>query len=210
MSRAIRAGGFKDVVIIADEGTGPGDRTQENMANRLAADWQPSGVHVHYVTAHEMRPGQGMTFNADYLRRWASRTVPVERRKSVEDEAELLFVDPARQWLRPDMIAVEDRARVVPALGKILLEQRVSSILNQIRSLSPAQNQVSAPTPASPQNRLSAIPEDKMTEPLRRALAEYRRVRPDGLGEAGGAAREAESAREVRIYGRCMCIFRRS
>ena len=53
--------GFKDVVIIADEGTGPGDRTLENMANRLAADWQPSGVHVHYVTAHEPRPGQGMT-----------------------------------------------------------------------------------------------------------------------------------------------------
>ena len=187
VSRAIRAGGFKDVVIIADEGTGPGDRTQENMANRLAADWQPSGVHVHYVTAHELRPGQGMTFNADYLRRWASRTVPVERRKSVEDEAELLFVDPVRQWLRPDMIAVEDRAAVVPALGKILLEQRVSSILNQIRALSPAQNQVSAPTPASPQNRLSAIPEDKMTEPLRRALAEYRELRPDGLGEAGGS-----------------------
>ncbi len=85
------------------------------------------------------------------------------------------------------MIAVEDRAAVVPALGKILLEQRVSSILNQIRALSPAQGQVSAPTPASPQNRLSAIPEDKMTEPLRRALAEYREVRPDGLGDAGGA-----------------------
>ncbi len=26
-----------------------------------------------------------------------------------------------------------------------------------------------------------------MTEPLRRALAEYREVRPDGLGELGGA-----------------------
>ena len=47
--------------------------------------------------------------------------------------------------------------------------------------------QVPVPTPASPQNRLSAIPEEKMTEPLRRALAEYQQVRPDGLGEAGGA-----------------------
>jgi 4-carboxymuconolactone decarboxylase len=43
------------------------------------------------------------------------------------------------------------------------------------------------PAPASPQNRLSAIPADEMTEPLRRALAEYREVRPDGLGELGGA-----------------------
>jgi 4-carboxymuconolactone decarboxylase len=49
------------------------------------------------------------------------------------------------------------------------------------------QGQVSVPTPASSQNRLSAIPEDKMTEPLRRALAEYREVRPDGLAEAGGS-----------------------
>jgi 4-carboxymuconolactone decarboxylase len=50
-----------------------------------------------------------------------------------------------------------------------------------------AHGQAPVPKPASPQNRLSAIPEDKMTESLRRALAEYREVRPDGLGEAGGA-----------------------
>jgi len=183
VSEAIRAGGFESVVIIADEGAGPDDHTLEDLANRLDADWQASGLNVYYVTAHEMRPGQGMTFNADYLRRWASRTVRAERRKPVEDEAELLFVDPEHEWLRPDMIPDEDRAVVVPALGKILLEQRVSSILNQIRALSPAP----VPTPASPQNRLSAIPAEQMREPLRRALAEYRQVRPDGLGELGGA-----------------------
>ena len=37
-----------------------------------------------------------MTFNADYLRRWAGRTVPADHRKAVEDQAELLFVDPER------------------------------------------------------------------------------------------------------------------
>jgi hypothetical protein len=79
-----------------------------------------------------------MTINADYLRRWASRTVPPERRKAVEDEAELLFADPEHEWFRPDMISEEDRGVVVPALGRILLEQRVSAILNQIRELSPA------------------------------------------------------------------------
>jgi hypothetical protein len=137
VNRAIRDGGFRDVVIIADEGAGPDDRTLEDLANRLEADWQPSGVGVYFVTAHEVRPGQGMTINADYLRRWASRTVPAERRKQVEDQAELLFVDPTHEWLRPDAIAAEDRAVVVPALGKILLEQRVSSILNEVRRLSP-------------------------------------------------------------------------
>jgi hypothetical protein len=137
VSRALRANAFEDVVIIADEGAGSGDRALENLAKRLDAAEKPAGVRVYYVTAHELRPGQGLTFNADYLRRWAGRTVPAEHRKRVEDEAELLFVDPERKWLEPDMIAAEDRAVVVPALGRILLEQRVSSILNQIRALSP-------------------------------------------------------------------------
>jgi hypothetical protein len=185
VSRAIRAGGFSDVVIIADEGAGPDDRTLRDLAAQLAAQWQPSGVRILHVSAHEERPGQDMSLNADYLRRWASRTVAPERRKAVEDQAELLFVDPEREWLRADMIAAEDRAVVVPALGEILLEQRVSAILNQVRSQ--ALWQTPTPTPASPLNRLSAIPADRMTEPLRRALADYREVRPDGLGELGGA-----------------------
>jgi 4-carboxymuconolactone decarboxylase len=185
VSRALRAGHFTSVVVIADEGAGPADRSIEELAQRLRASFGASGVRIRSVTAHEIRPGQGMTINADYLRRWASRTVPAEHRKSVEDQAELLFVDPERQWLRRDMVAAADRAVVVPALGKILLEQRVSSILNQIRS--GAAGEWPVPVPASAQNRLSAIPEDAMSEPLRRALAEYREVRPDGLGEAGGA-----------------------
>ncbi len=172
-------------MIIADEGNGPDDRSMQQLAERVHADWRPAGVRVRYVTAHETRPGQGMTINADYLHRWASRTVPAERRKAVEDEAELLFVDPRHRWLRPSTIAAADRAVVVPALGRVLLEQRVSSVLNQIRS--DPRGDLPLPVPASAQNRLSAIPEDRMSEPLRRALAEYREVRPDGLGEAGGA-----------------------
>ena len=185
VSRALHAGRFTDVVIIADEGAGPGDRSLEDLAQRLHADWRPSGVRVRYVPAHETRPGQGMTINADYLRRWAGRTIPADHRKTVEDQAELLFVDPGRKWLRRDAIAAADRAVVVPALGKMLLEQRVSSILNQIRS--EPRHAVPVPTPAGAQNRLSAIPENEMREPLRRALAEYAEVRPDGLGEGGGA-----------------------
>jgi 4-carboxymuconolactone decarboxylase len=185
VSRALHAGRFTSVVIIGDEGNGPDDRRLQDLAQRLSADLSSSRVRVRYVTAHETRPGQGMTINADYLRRWAGRTVPAARRKTVEDQAELLFVDPERKWLRRDMIAAEDRGVVVPALGKILLEQRVSSILNQIRG--EPRGGTPVPVPASAQNRLSAIPEDKMTEPLRRALSEYREVRPDGLGEAGGA-----------------------
>ena len=137
VNRAIRSGGFKHVIVIADEGTGPGDRTLETLAGRLDAEWKPAGVRVYHITAHEMRPGQGMTFNADYLRRWAGRTVPAARRKVVEDTAELLYVDPGRKVLRPEMIAAEDREVVTPALGSILLEERVSSILNLIRDVSP-------------------------------------------------------------------------
>ncbi len=185
VSGALHAARFTNVVIIADEGAGPGDRSLEDLAQRLSADWSPSGVRVQWVTAHEVRPGQDMTLNADYLRRWAGRTIPADHRKAIEDQAELLFVDPERKWLRRDVVAAADRGVVVPALGKMLLEQRVSSVLNQIRS--ERRDAAPIPAPASAQNRLSAIPEDEMTEPLRRALAEYRAVRPDGLGELGGA-----------------------
>ncbi len=61
VSQAIRAGGFRDVVIIADEGAGPADRTLRDLAERLEAEWQPSGVRILHVTAHEGRPGQDMT-----------------------------------------------------------------------------------------------------------------------------------------------------
>ena len=185
VSGALHAARFTNVVIVADEGAGPGDRSLEDLAQRLSADWSPSGVRVQWVTAHEVRPGQDMTLNADYLRRWAGRTIPADHRKAIEDQAELLFVDPERRWLRRDVVAAADRGVVVPALGKMLLEQRVSSVLNQIRS--ERRDAAPIPAPASAQNRLSAIPEDEMTEPLRRALAEYRAVRPDGLGELGGA-----------------------
>jgi len=76
VNRAIRTGGFKNLMVVADEGTGPDDRRLETLAKKLDAEWKPTGVNVYYITAHEMRPGQGMTFNADYLRRWAGRTVP--------------------------------------------------------------------------------------------------------------------------------------
>jgi len=186
IAAAAQAAPFKIVVVIADEGSGPGDTTLQELARRAGGDLAARSVAVHYVSAHELRPGQGMTFAADYLRRWAGRTVKPDRRKPVEDASELLAVDPEHQWLRPDMIAPEDRPVVNPALGRILLEERVSSILNQIRSLSP--RQLRGPSSrTNPQNRLSAIPESQMTEPLKRALADYKAVRPDGVPARDGA-----------------------
>lgn len=183
LSRALIAGPFRDVVIITDESANVGDTTFDALANRLDREWQPKGVRVHHVTAHEIRPGQAMTLNSDYLRRWASRTIPAARRKSVEDFAELLFVDRDRRWLR-DEIPAEDRAVVSAELGRVLVEQRVSSILDQVRALSP--RHVRAPSaPATPRNRLPFVPEDKMTPALQQALAEYRKVRPDGLAPGG-------------------------
>jgi hypothetical protein len=60
--------------------------------------------------------------------------------------------------------------------------------------------QSQTPTPANPQNRLSAITEEQMTEPLRRALAEYRQVRPDGLGGARGVGAGGPSLWTVYVY----------
>jgi 4-carboxymuconolactone decarboxylase len=183
---AVAAASFTSVVVIADEGAGPTDATLETLARRLSNELKGRGIHVYFVTAHEMRPGHAMTFNADYLRRWAGRSVMPDRRKPIEDAAELLFVDPDHHWLNPDAIAAEDRAFVNPSLGRILLEERVSSILNQIRLLSP--DHLRPPSSSrNPQNRLSAIPGDKMTQPLMDALAQYKAVRPDGIVDRNGA-----------------------
>jgi hypothetical protein len=138
VDRAIVTTKFRDVVIVGDESTRVGDTSLERFAATRDAEWQPKGARVFYVTAHEIRPGQDMTLNADYLRRWASRTVSVARRKPVEDFSELLFVDRDRQWLRDNMIAAQDRAVVSAELGRILVEQRVSAILTRIRELSPS------------------------------------------------------------------------
>jgi hypothetical protein len=138
VERAIVTAKFRNVVIVGDESTSVGDTSLERIAAALDAEWQPKGARVLYVTAHEIRPGQSMTLNADYLRRWALKTVPATRRKPVEDFSELLFVDRGRQWLRDDMIAAQDRAVVSAELGKILVEQRVSAILTRIRELSPS------------------------------------------------------------------------
>ena len=138
VNRAIAAGGFKNVMIMGDDGPPAGDMTLESVARKLDLDWQTKGVRVYYIHAHEIRPGQGMTLNSDYLRRWAARTVPEGRRQSVEHYAELLFVDGDHKWLRPDMIPPEDRAVVNPTLGKVFVETRVTSILDQIRQRSPS------------------------------------------------------------------------
>jgi len=182
ITRAVSSAPFKYVIVIADEGGGAGDKTLEALVERLDKDLKPKGVQVYHVTAHERRPGQqGLTYNGDYLRRWASRTVPADRRKPVEDFSELLFVDPSHKWLNPDTIPATDRNIVKPALGRMLVEERVSSILERIRALSPSH--VRKPSSlTNPRSRLTAIPEDQVSEPLRKALAEYRDVRPDGLG----------------------------
>jgi hypothetical protein len=183
---ALAAAPFTSVFVIADESAGPQDTTLELLANRLRSELKGKDVTVYSITAHEMRPGQAMTFNADYLRRWAGRTVKPERRKPIEDAAELLYVDPTHKWLRPDAIAPQDRAFVNPAIGRLLLEERVSAILNRIRTLSPSQLR-SPSSKKNPQNRLSAITAATMTDPLKRALAEYTEVRPDSIIDRDGA-----------------------
>jgi len=90
ITRAVSSAPFKYVIVIADEGAGAGDKTLETLVQRLDTELKPKGVQVYHVTAHEPRPGQqGLTYNVDYLRGWAARTVPADHRKPVEDFSEL-------------------------------------------------------------------------------------------------------------------------
>lgn len=65
---ALAAATFTSVLVTADEGGGSQDTTLDLLANRLGGDLKGKGVNVYSVAAHEMRPGQAMTLNADSAR----------------------------------------------------------------------------------------------------------------------------------------------
>jgi hypothetical protein len=139
LTTATAAGAFKHVIILGDPAAQGGDPALENIARTLDRDWTSKGIRVYFVNLHELRPGQGgLTYNEDYLRRWAGRTISADRRRAIIEAAELLFVDRDTQGNQLAVLPATDRKIVTIELGKRLIETRVSSVLDQIRRMSPS------------------------------------------------------------------------
>ena len=100
------------------------------LRNGSSADWSPSGVRVHPSPPTSCGRGRTMTFNARLSAAVGGSNHSRRAPQGVEDEAELLFVDPERKWLRTRRDRRSRIARVVvPALGKSL-----SRTAGQLRS----------------------------------------------------------------------------
>jgi hypothetical protein len=118
--------GFKNIMIMADHSTG--QETLQRVAKDLDLEWKSKGVRVYYI---DLAPS-GKTLMMEYLKKMKPNT-PVARMTPIDDDSELMSVD--RKRVREDKIPAEDRI-ASPELGKIFIDFKVRSAVEQIRRLS--------------------------------------------------------------------------
>lgn len=121
--------GFKTVLIMGDHSQG--QDTLERTAKDLDREWKPKGVRVYYIDV--ARTGKALM--EDHLAK-LNKNIPRSRMTPIDDAAELMSVD--RKWVREDKIPAEDRAIVSAELGKLFVDFKVNSALQQIRKLTAA------------------------------------------------------------------------
>ena len=123
--------GFKNVMIMGDHSQG--QDTLERAAKDLDREWKPKGVRVYYIDV--ARTGKSMM--EDYLTK-LNQNIPRARMTPIDDAAELLSVDTDHKWVREDKIPPEDRKVVSLERGRIFVDFKVNSALQQIRKLTAA------------------------------------------------------------------------
>lgn len=125
-SEGLVGGGFKHVMLMSDHSQG--QDTLQRVARDLNAEWRSKGVRVHYV---DLAP-VGKRRMEEYLK---TLNVPAQRMTPIDDETELMFVDRERQWVRQDKIPQEERKIATPETGKILVDFKITAVVDQIRKL---------------------------------------------------------------------------
>jgi hypothetical protein len=123
--------GFKTVLIMGDHSQG--QDTLERAARDLDREWKSRGVRVYYIDV--ARTGKAMM--EEYLGK-LNQNIPRARMTPIDDAAELMSVDTEHRWVREDKIPGDERKLVSSALGKIFVDFKVNSALQQIRKLTTA------------------------------------------------------------------------
>jgi hypothetical protein len=123
--------GFKTVLIMGDHSQG--QDTLERAAKDLDREWRSKGVRVYYIDV--ARTGKRMM--EEHLEK-LNQNIPRARMTPIDDAAELMSVDTDHRWVREDKIPGDERKLVSPALGKIFVDFKVNSALQQIRKLTTA------------------------------------------------------------------------
>ena len=117
--------GFKFVIIMGDHTVG--QDTLQRVAADLDSQWTSKGVRVHYV---DLAPS-GKILMRQHLKT-LDPNLTQARTTAIDDDSELMSVDRTR--VREDKIPTEDRL-ASPELGKIFIDLKITSVVDQIRKL---------------------------------------------------------------------------
>ena len=136
-ARSFAAEGFKTILFLGD--SGPNQRPQAAVAQRLDAELSSGGIRVFQVGDYYARNGQ-----EEWLKSQGFTEAEIGVHAALIDTAQLMAIDPAgvRMALLSSSAGspdggkngvIGDPARATPALGKRLLELKIEAAVRQIR-----------------------------------------------------------------------------
>jgi creatinine amidohydrolase/Fe(II)-dependent formamide hydrolase-like protein len=129
------AAGFRNVFLLGDHGGG--QDVLKKVAAELDAQWAPKGIRVRYV------PDVYFKSQEQAARYLTEHGLPVGAHAGIPDTAQVMYLDHDKRWIRRDKLAPGDKSNGVdgdprqatPELGKIFIQYKVASAVNQIRNM---------------------------------------------------------------------------
>src|SRR5207245_219448 len=123
----------KNAVIMGDHGQG------QDVLSRAARDldlaWKTKGVRVHYV---DLAPS-AKKYSIEYFKKLDIPNDPITDRYSrLDDDLQLMSIDRDRKWVREDKILPEDRKVLSGDVGKMFVDRKIRTVVEQIQKLTAA------------------------------------------------------------------------
>lgn len=127
--------GFKNVVLMGDHGGG--QDALKRVAAQLDREWSGRGVRVFYIADTYFE-------SQERVRRYlAERGIAAGAHAGIPDTSELMALDREQKWIRRHELAAGDKRNGVDGdprqasaeLGKVFLDFKIRSAVEQIRSL---------------------------------------------------------------------------
>ena len=118
--------GFTDVFMLGDHG-----ETQEiirEVATTLDAEWSSKGGRVFFIPVYE----EGEDRMREIL---AELDVPTNRTTPIDDASEMMALNSANRWVRPDRLEDDIAAVASAELGQQFIEGKVAVAVARIREL---------------------------------------------------------------------------
>ena len=118
--------GFTHVVMLGDHGETQG--VIRDVATALDAEWRPKGGRVFFIPVYEEGEGRMREI-------LGALDVPTNQMTPIDDASEIMAIDGAGRWLRPDELADEIAAVASAELGRQFIDGKVQVAVASIREL---------------------------------------------------------------------------